>query len=310
MAAYHSSATDHQVAADDQNQTTVIAFDELKRAAEKVKFNLSKIEAKMHRYPAIFRGLMSIDDRYFVPRCVAIGPYHHHAAHVQRAEEIKRAAAFFFCNDSGHSAEVVYAKIRSVADNARRCYDHDAVAGLSVPQSSSAIDLAEISIQLTQNRTAKLRDMGVGKGPFCFCNNLFLAPLVMDDLNACWLLNMVALEISLANDDSTVRSYVLLIAMLMNREEDVHELRVKRILHGKFSDQRTLSFFKDLAELIFLTREYTLILAQVEDYRRKYRMWISLHKFIYNNFKYIVTVFSVIGVLVGIFKALFSIKQA
>ncbi|CAO2200395.1 unnamed protein product [Urochloa humidicola] len=457
MAAYPSSAT-HQAAADDQNQTTVNAIDgaaaqassgihhsvedELKRAAEKVEFDSSKIEAKVHRYPAIFRGLMSKDDRYFVPRCVAIGPYHHRAAHVQRAEEIKRAAAYFICNDSGHSAEVVYAKIRSVAGDARRCYDHDAVAGIaqadfatmmfqdacfllqyilwiangtshlshwfavnsesiqrdifllenqvpwlvldalmtfmpapvskfisylarsfetrfdfgntspfvlnesdkpvhlldllrhyqsglsvpsesrvltmmiltatgaitSVPQSSSAIDLAEIGIQVTQNRTAKFSDMGVGKGGlFCFYN-LFLAPLVMDDLNACWLLNMVALEASLAND-TAVRSYVLLIAMLMNREEDVHELRVKRILHGNFSDQRTLSFFKDLTELIFLPPEYTLILAQVEAYRRKYRMWILLHKFIYNNVKYIVTVFSIIGVLVGIFKALFSIKQ-
>ncbi|CAO2207554.1 unnamed protein product [Urochloa humidicola] len=382
----------------------------------------------------------------FVPRCVAIGPYHHHAAHVHRAEEIKRAAAYFTCNDSGHSVEVVYAKILTVAGDARRCYDHDdnVVAGIpqadfatmmfqdacfllqyilwqtanadtsqqylspwfaantesiqrdvfllenqvpwqvldalmafmpapvgkfisdlarsfetrydfhnasalvlndesykpahlldllrhyqsglsvpasesralmliltrgitSVPQSSSAIDLAEIGIQLTQNRTAKFRDMGVGKGLFG-CYNLFLAPLVMDDLNACWLLNMVALEVSLAKD-STVRSYVLLIAMLMNREEDVHELRVKRILHGMFSDQGTLSFFKDLAELIFLTKEYTLILAQVEDYRRKYWMWISLHKFIYNNLKYIVTVLSIIGGLVGISKALFSIKQ-
>ncbi|CAO2164912.1 unnamed protein product [Urochloa humidicola] len=423
--------------------------DELKRAAEKVKFDFSKIEAKVHRYPAIFRGLMSKDDRYFVPRCVAIGPYHHHAAHVQRAEEIKRAAAYFFCNDSGHSAEVVYAKICSVAGDAQHCYeyDYDAMAGIakadfatmmfqdgcfllqyvlwittgashlshwftansesiqrdifllenqvprlvldalmtfmpghvdefisyaarsfetrrdfghtspfvsnesykpahlldllryyqsglsspsesralttilttggitSVPQSSSAIDLAEIGIQVMQNRTAKFRDMGVGKagGGLCLCfYNLFLAPLVMDDLNACWLLNMVALETSLAKDDGTtyaVTSYVLLIAMLMNREEDVHELRVKRIFHGKFSDQRTLSFFKDLAELIFLPTEYTILLAQIEAYRRKYWMWISLHKFIYNNFKYIVAVFSVIGVLVGIFKALFSIKQ-
>jgi hypothetical protein len=67
---------------------------ELKRAEEKVIIESSKLEAKVHRYPAIFRNLMSKDDRYFVPRCVAIGPYHHGAANVQRAEEMKRAAAY------------------------------------------------------------------------------------------------------------------------------------------------------------------------------------------------------------------------
>lgn len=180
--------------------------------------------------------------------------------------------------------------------------------GITQPQSSSAIDLAEIGIHLTNNRTAKFSNMGLEKGLFCY--KLFLAPLVMDDLNACWLLNMLAFETSSATRHiNIVRSYVLLIAMLMNREEDVHELRVKRILHGYFSDQRTLSFLQDLVDLNFLTLEHNLLMADLEGYRRKRWMWISLHKFIYNNFKYIVTVFSVIGVLVGIFKALFSISM-
>jgi hypothetical protein len=150
--------------------------------------------------------------------------------------------------------------------------------------------------------------VGVEKG--CCFYKLFMAPMVMDDLNACWLLNMVAFEASLANyKGTTVNSYVLLFAMLMNREEDVHELRVKGMLHGKFSDQHTLSFFKDLAEIIGITDEYTTVLACVEAYRRNRWMWILLHRFVYNNTKYIITVLSIIGVLVGIFKALFSIKQ-
>jgi hypothetical protein len=73
------------------------------------------------------------------------------------------------------------------------------------------------------------------------------------------------------------------------------------MLHGKFSDQHTLSFFKDIAEITSLTKEYTTVLARVEAYRRNRWMWISLHRFVYNNTKYIVTVLSIIGVLVGIF---------
>ncbi|KAJ1269598.1 hypothetical protein BS78_07G224000 [Paspalum vaginatum] len=438
------------------DHTTTRVQEELRRAAEKLEADLSNTEAKMHRYPASFRGLMSKDDRYFVPRCVAIGPYHHGAAHLQRAEEMKRAAAYFLCCDceaSNHSAEEMYAKILSVAGDARSCYDDDlpqlqeadfatmmfldgcfllqfiihrtaitaqrqrsclkwwfranlesihrdmfllenqvpwpvldalmalipapvgefiadrartfdawqgvgknasppfvlneesgykpshlldllryyqsglwkkvpasdrkssrALATIpsgitSLPQCSSAIELAEIGVQLTSNRTAKFREMGLRRGLF-FCK-LFLAPLVMDDQNACWLLNMLALEVSsrAAYEDNPVRSYILLITMLMNREEDVHQLRAKRILHGSFSDQRTLIFVKNLAEVTNYTKDHTLLLLDLEVYRRKRWMWVALHKFTYNNLKSIVTVFSTIGVLVGIFKTLFSIEQ-
>ncbi|OQU79618.1 hypothetical protein SORBI_3008G170900 [Sorghum bicolor] len=408
--------TDHvgDEAADASSGTIIDKVqEELKRAADKVEAEFSKNEAKMHRYPPSFRGLMSKDDRYFVPRCVAIGPYHHRAAaYLHQAEEMKRAAAYYFIcerQSSGHSAEVIYARILSVAGDARSCYDDDAVlAGIipqadfatmmfqdacfllqyimhangvasqlpeslrrwfvanedsiqrdifllenqvpwlvldtliykpahlldllrhcqsgssskrrriswglpaeSLPEYSSAIDLAEMGIQLKTNRTAKFRDTRLARG-FLF-SNLFLAPLVMDDLNACWLVNMLAFEIAAGTrytNTSYVTSYVLLIAMLMDREEDVHELRVKRILHGDFSDQRTLSFLKDLLDLFdYWTEEHSDFMADLQDYRRKRWMWISLHKFIYNNLKSIVTVFSIISVLVGIFKTLFSISM-
>nr|CAB3494876.1 unnamed protein product [Digitaria exilis] len=94
----------------------------------------------------------------------------------------------------------------------------------SFPQSSSAIELAEIGIKLTAGRTTQLRDMGVRKGHL-LGGELFLAPLVLDGLNACWLVNMVALE-ACWPETGIVCSYVFLLAMLVNRAEDVHELRV------------------------------------------------------------------------------------
>ncbi|EEC82833.1 hypothetical protein OsI_27640 [Oryza sativa Indica Group] len=394
--------------------------EELKRAAEKMENNFSKIKTKIHRYPSIFRSLISTDDRYFVPRAVAIGPYHHGAPHLKEAEEVKRAAAYYFCGESGHSVEEVYQRILLVAAEARSCYvDDDTVASIGEgdfaaimfhdgcfllqyiicstddiapsleswfnsndasmerdifllenqlpwvvldalmtfrsvpvgefisqesasfdaytdlekrsfvldesytpshlpwpPSNSSAIELAEIGINLVANKKTWFNDMSISKG--ALFGKLFMAPLVMDDQNACWLINMMALEICSASTgmastgmdgEDTVCSYVSLLAMLMSREEDVHELRVKRILHGDFSNQRTLVFFKNLVDLIPIPFQHSYLLDNLEAYRRKRWMWIPIHKFIYNNLKTIVTVFSIIGVLVGIFKTLMSIKQ-
>jgi hypothetical protein len=122
---------------------------------------------------------------------------------------------------------------------------------------------------------------------------------------------MMALEICLqyTGIGDAVSSYVFLLGMLMSREEDVHELRMKHILHGDFSNQRTLIFFKNLIELTAVPNQHAALLAHIEAYRRKRWLWIPVHKFIHNNLKTIVTVFSIIGVLVGIFKTLMSLKQ-
>jgi hypothetical protein len=181
----------------------------------------------------------------------------------------------------------------------------------SLPQCKSAIELAEMGIKLVANKKSHFRNMGISQG--LLSGKLFLAPLVMDELNAYWLLNMVALEICLQGtslgDQLFVSSYVYLLAILMNREEDVHELRVRGILHGKSSNRHTLIFFKNLAQLISIPIQYSFLMAQLEAYKRKRWMWIPIHKFAYNNFKTIITVFPIIGVLVGILRTLLSIKQ-
>uniref|UniRef100_A0A0E0I6S0 Uncharacterized protein n=1 Tax=Oryza nivara TaxID=4536 RepID=A0A0E0I6S0_ORYNI len=423
--------------------------DELNKAAEKVAADISRLETKIHRIPANMLDLANDGMHYFVPNVVAIGPYHHGLPHLLEAEDVKRAAAYYFCRGSGHSAMVVYEKILSVAGEARSCYADDAVAGIpdadfatmmfhdgcfllyfimsytisnidqldswlkpklasilmdifllenqipwlvldalmvmdlrSVPLrvhkfivliartlsnvisiqenpdfildgsftwphllgllrcyvsggmieeehikfprevtsfslTSSAIELEEIGIKLKTSRTTefKLNHMGIEKG--CLFGKLFLTPFVLDEVRACWLLNMAALEVSIANfSDASctgVSSYVAVLAMLMNKEEDVHKLRAKGLLHGKFSDQETLKFFKSLVKRIYVGPGYTRILVELEAYKRNRWMWIHIHKFVYNKFKTIVTVFSIIvsvvGVLVAVFKILLSMKQ-
>ncbi|KAG8086691.1 hypothetical protein GUJ93_ZPchr0010g7939 [Zizania palustris] len=180
------------------------------------------------------------------------------------------------------------------------------------PPTCSAIELEQIGIKLTASRTAELKDMGIKRG--LLFGKLFLTPFLMDRKGTCWLVNMVALEdcISVTSWDENITvigSYIAVLAMLMNREEDVHKLRAKGLVKGRFSDQETLQFFKTLVKHINIGPRYTDVLVKIEAYKRDRWLWIALHKFVYNNIKTIVTVFTVVGVLVGIFKTLLDIKQ-
>lgn len=170
------------------------------------------------------------------------------------------------------------------------------------------MELAEIGIKPTPSRTAELKDMGLTKGPLF--GELFLPPLYIFDLTACWLVNMAAFEactvspISSSVEGYTVSPYICLLQMLMDREEDVHELRAKRIIHGEFTNQETLDYFKGLGNNLFIACRYKALLAQLEEYKHKRRVLIAIHKAVYSNFKIIVTGLPSVGVLVGIFKAL------
>ncbi|KAG1371137.1 putative UPF0481 protein [Cocos nucifera] len=58
----------------------------------------------------------------FDPKVVAIGPYHRGRAHLEPAEDNKRAAALKFTSGSEHSIAEFYDKIRNVATEARNFY--------------------------------------------------------------------------------------------------------------------------------------------------------------------------------------------
>nr|CAB3494875.1 unnamed protein product [Digitaria exilis] len=77
---------------------------------------------------------------------------------------------------------------------------------------------------------------------------------------------------------------------------------MRRILHGDFSDQHALDFVMSLVRPLCTPDHYARIQQQLEAYKRNRWVWIAVHRFFYGNFKTIVTVLSILGVLVDIFK--------
>ncbi|XP_062182193.1 uncharacterized protein LOC133886536 [Phragmites australis] len=185
----------------------------------------------------------------------------------------------------------------------------------SISFSVSAIELAEIGITLAANKTTELIHMGVKKKGPIFAE-LSLAPLSLDDARASWLVNMAALELctiprfeDAEDEESAVCSYLLLLDMFVDREEDVHELRTKHLLQGGggLTNKEALDFFRSLQGLR-LGSCYVRVMEEIENYRVKRRMWIKVHAFVYKNMRTIVMVISAIGALVGIFGTIRSLK--
>jgi hypothetical protein len=147
--------------------------------------------------------------------------------------------------------------------------------------------------------------------------------LFLNDVTACWLVNMAAEEASTSgatraswwlvrSDDGFVASsYLLVLAMLMDSDDDVQQLRAKRVLHSTFSNKQALRFFKGLAQHLRFGGRYVTLLMEIDSYKRHRAVRIAIHKLFYNSFKAmtIATLFSIVGVLVGIFKTLLDNKK-
>ena len=188
----------------------------------------------------------------------------------------------------------------------------------SISVSASAVELAEIGITLTAAKdTIELIHMGVNKRGILSAE-LSLVPLSLDDERASFLLNMVALELcttsnflAAEDEDSAVCSYLLLLSMLVHREEDVEELRTRRLLQGGAGliNKDALDFFTMFQSLPLRGSCYVRVMVEIEKYKINMRMWTKVHTFFYRNKKTILTVLSIIGVLVSILGTLMSLKS-
>jgi hypothetical protein len=173
---------------------------------------------------------------------------------------------------------------------------------------STAVELAEMGVKLTASKTKSFGNMKMRKHRWTtlgLFGELSLAPLVLNDLTACWLLNMVAYEACLGAtqaDNFAVSSYVSVIALLVNRGEDVQELRARGIINSAMSDEGTLGFFMWAAPCLRVGERYFHISQRLQHYKEKRWMLIAIHRFFYRNMKTILAVVTVVGALTGILK--------
>lgn len=180
---------------------------------------------------------------------------------------------------------------------------------------SSAIELAQMGIKLTASKTAAFTDMDIKRKWPLSCE-LSLAPLSLNDARARCLINMAAFELSTASsydDDpnsTAVCSYLALFAMFMAREDDVQELRSKRIFHGHYTNTEMLSFFNGVMNhLPDSGCRFAHIMAHIVDYKKKRCMPTRVHKFFYVNCGAIVQVLTIVTVLGGLFQLLLSLNK-
>lgn len=178
----------------------------------------------------------------------------------------------------------------------------------------SPMELEEIGIKLTASQKPLFSDMDLVKGRFL--GELSLAPLSLSNTRASWLVNMAAFEVCTAAsygdnvNNTSVCSYLALLAMFMDRKEDVHMLRSKGLLHGPHSNKEMLAFFKSvMVHLPDSGSRFAHMMAKIEDYKHTRRIWIKLYKWIYNNYKTILTVLSILATLISLYRAIPSLNK-
>ncbi|KAI5011318.1 hypothetical protein ZWY2020_013455 [Hordeum vulgare] len=187
--------------------------------------------------------------------------------------------------------------------------------------SVSAMELAEIGIEITATKPtregAELRKMGIDRKKSWLTGELFLAPLSLNDANATFLVNMAALEQCTTPDffaedeeKSAVCSYLCLLGMVTDREEDVQQLRKKHILQGGagLSNKDALDLLNKLENRLRPGTHYLSTMILIENYKTDRWKRIEFHKFHYNYRKAILLTISGIAGLASFLGTLKSLK--
>ncbi|XP_020086081.1 UPF0481 protein At3g47200-like [Ananas comosus] len=171
---------------------------------------------------------------------------------------------------------------------------------------SSAMELTEIGVRFRASDTSRFRDISFRSG--LLFGWLSLPPIQIDDATQAVISNMVAFETcAVGVTDYGVGSYLSLLALLLSSEEDVKELRSKKMIFSDVSDGQALAFLKSLDPHLGKGTSFMQVLQWLNDYYNKKRVRIFVHKIIYRNFKFILAAASVIVFFVTILQTIFTV---
>lgn len=79
----------------------------------------------MSKVPEVLRTTTRDPKKYYEPRVISIGPYHHGKPHLQAAEKIKARCTKEFLTNSKLDIECLYKKIAGNMEAVKKCYDID-----------------------------------------------------------------------------------------------------------------------------------------------------------------------------------------
>lgn len=191
-----------------------------------------------------------------------------------------------------------------------------------VPISVTAIDLAEMAMKLKPSETEGYMDLHITRG--LIHGKLYLPPVHLDETTAARLVSMAAFELCTNSDffdrengafyeNSGVCSYLLLLAMFVEGEEDVKELRRIRLLRPGvgvgLTNKEALHFFTTLGKHLIEGPSYWDVMFAISQYKEKKGPWVRAHKFFFKNRAKILTAFTTIAGFIGLLGTLMSLKK-
>ncbi|KAL5812150.1 hypothetical protein ACOSQ3_027100 [Xanthoceras sorbifolium] len=174
----------------------------------------------------------------------------------------------------------------------------------------SAKDLKEAGIYFRSSKSHRFTDVEF-KSTFSV-GLLKLPPIIIDDSTKSLLLNMVGYEESRdLTDDFGVSSYICFMGSLIDRAEDVKELRSKGILMNFLgTDQQVVELFTEMAEnLVWNPYAYANVKEKVErHYKNKIKNWMA--EWLNTNFISPWTVLALIGAIYALFVSILEAYQS
>ncbi|XP_010938731.1 UPF0481 protein At3g47200-like [Elaeis guineensis] len=170
----------------------------------------------------------------------------------------------------------------------------------------SVKELREVGIRFRQSKKDHLS--AIDFKPCAVWGTLSLPKIVVDDLTRSRFLNMIALEMYLGSaGDYGITSFVWFLDCLIDRAEDVRELREEGILLNALgSDEQVAELFNELAtNLAPDYRAYSDVLNRISTHRSN-KFKVSIYTFLHTHFS---SPWTAIAFVAGVFLLILSVIQ-